>query len=52
LADIERDVILSTLTQFQGHRVKTAQALGIGVRTLGMKLKKWKDEGVAEAIDA
>jgi DNA-binding NtrC family response regulator len=52
LADIEREVILSTLTQFKGHRVKTAQALGIGVRTLGMKLKKWKEEGVPEAIDA
>jgi len=45
LADIEKQVILSTLEQFKGHRVKTATALGIGVRTLGMKLKRWKDEG-------
>ena len=45
LADIERQVILSTLQQFRGHRQKTAGALGIGVRTLGMKLKRWKDEG-------
>jgi DNA-binding NtrC family response regulator len=45
LADIEKQVILSTLEQFKGHRVKTATALGIGVRTLGMKLKKWRDEG-------
>ncbi len=45
LASIERQVILSTLQRFQGHRVKTAGALGIGVRTLGMKIKKWKDEG-------
>ncbi|MDB5294884.1 MAG: hypothetical protein JWO31_867, partial [Phycisphaerales bacterium] len=45
LADIEKQVILSTLRQFRGHRIKTAGALGIGVRTLGMKLKKWKDEG-------
>jgi DNA-binding NtrC family response regulator len=51
LADIEREVILSTLSQFRGHRVKTAHALGIGVRTLGMKLKKWKEEGVAEAME-
>ncbi|MFN4242026.1 MAG: sigma-54-dependent transcriptional regulator [Tepidisphaerales bacterium] len=50
LADIEREVILQTLRQFKGHRVKTAQALGIGVRTLGMKLKKWKEEGVPEAL--
>jgi DNA-binding NtrC family response regulator len=44
LADIEKQVILSTLNQFKGHRVKTAGALGIGVRTLGMKLKRWKEE--------
>ncbi len=45
LADIEKQVILSTLEQFKGHRVRTATALGIGVRTLGMKLKRWRDEG-------
>jgi DNA-binding NtrC family response regulator len=51
LADIEKQVILSTLDQFKGHRVKTANALGIGIRTLGMKLKKWRDDGeLAEAI--
>jgi two-component system response regulator HydG len=46
LADIEKQVILSTLNQFKGHRIKTAGALGIGVRTLGMKLKRWKDDGI------
>jgi DNA-binding NtrC family response regulator len=45
LADIEKQVILSTLEQFRGHRIKTASALGIGVRTLGMKLKRWKETG-------
>jgi transcriptional regulator with PAS, ATPase and Fis domain len=45
LADIEKQVILSTLQQFRGHRIKTASALGIGVRTLGMKLKRWKETG-------
>ncbi len=50
LADIEKEVILSTLQQFRGHRVKTAGALGIGVRTLGMKLKKWKEDG--ELVEA
>jgi DNA-binding NtrC family response regulator len=51
LADIEKQVILSTLQQFKGHRVRTAGALGIGVRTLGMKLKRWREEGeLAEAI--
>ena len=45
LADIEKQVILSTLEQFKGHRMRTAHALGIGVRTLGMKIKRWRDEG-------
>ena len=43
LADIERDMIVATLERFNGHRQKTAKALGIGVRTLGLKLKKWKE---------
>ena len=51
LADIEKQVILSTLQQFKGHRVKTAGALGIGVRTLGMKLKRWKEEGDPAALE-
>jgi DNA-binding NtrC family response regulator len=50
LADIEKRVILTTLQQFKGHRAKTAVALGIGIRTLGMKLKRWKDEG--ELVEA
>jgi len=50
LADIEKQVILSTLHQFKGHRIKTAGALGIGVRTLGIKLKRWKDEGYVEQV--
>jgi DNA-binding NtrC family response regulator len=50
LEKIEKQVILSTLERFKGHRIKTATALGIGVRTLGMKLKKWREEG--EAVEA
>ena len=44
LCDIERETIVQTLQHFHGHRQKTAKALGIGVRTLGLKLKKWKEE--------
>lgn len=44
LADAERQLIEKTLTRFGGHRERTARALGIGVRTLGMKLKQWRDE--------
>ena len=42
--DMERQLIERTLVQFNGHREKTARTLGIGVRTLGMKLKKWQEE--------
>ncbi len=45
LAEIEKQVILSTLERFKGHRLRTATALGIGLRTLGMKLKRWKEDG-------
>ncbi len=51
LETIERRAILATLERFGGHRDRTARALGIGVRTLGMKLRRWKDEGlVREAV--
>lgn len=43
LEDIEREAIVLTLGKFKGHRQRTADALGIGVRTLGLKLKKWKE---------
>ena len=49
LSDIEREAILATLARHDGHRQKSARALGIGVRTLGLKLKKWKDERLVEA---
>ena len=42
LDDIEREVIVATLEENRGHRQRSAKALGIGVRTLGLKLKKWK----------
>jgi DNA-binding NtrC family response regulator len=49
LADIERETIVATLRRNSGHRQKSARALGIGVRTLGLKLKKWKEEQVVES---
>ena len=39
-----RQVIVSTLVRNGGHRVRTARDLDIGVRTLGLKLKKWKEQ--------
>ncbi|NLF30922.1 MAG: sigma-54-dependent Fis family transcriptional regulator [Planctomycetes bacterium] len=46
LAEMERNLILSTLKRFDGHRARTSSALGIGVRTLGLKLKRYREEGV------
>ena len=38
---MERKLIEATLERFDGHRAKTAQALGIGLRTLSGKLKQY-----------
>lgn len=43
LEEVERDQIIHTLGRFNGNRTRAAEALGIGVRTLGLKLKKWKE---------
>jgi len=43
LEDIAREVIVATLHRHKAHRQKTATQLGIGVRTLGLKLRKWKE---------
>jgi two-component system, NtrC family, response regulator HydG len=49
LEDIERETIIATLEANDGHRQKSAEALGIGVRTLGLKLKKWKEMQLVDA---
>ncbi len=41
LQEMERKMVEAALDQFQGHREKTAQALGIGVRTLTNKLRAY-----------
>jgi DNA-binding NtrC family response regulator len=46
LEDLERTAILATLRHFKGHRRRSAAALGIGVRTLGLKLRRWKDAAI------
>ncbi|MBN2563525.1 MAG: sigma-54-dependent Fis family transcriptional regulator [Phycisphaerae bacterium] len=48
MEDMERALIEKTLLRFNGHRVKTAKALGIGVRTLGMRLKRWREEAALQ----
>ncbi len=46
LEELEKQMILKVLSKHNGHRQRTARELGIGLRTLGMKLKKFKEEGV------
>jgi DNA-binding NtrC family response regulator len=41
LEEMERKLIESTLDRFGGHRAKTAEALGIGLRTLSGKLRQY-----------
>jgi DNA-binding NtrC family response regulator len=41
LEEMERRLIEATLEHFGGHRAKTAQALGIGLRTLSGKLRQY-----------
>ncbi len=44
LEQLEREQIVLTLEHYGGNRRRTAEALGIGLRTLGLKLKKWKEQ--------
>ena len=46
-ADVERDLILETLTHCLGNRTHAANILGISIRTLRNKLRQYADEGVA-----
>jgi DNA-binding NtrC family response regulator len=41
MQEMERKLIESTLERFAGHRAKTAEALGIGIRTLSGKLREY-----------
>lgn len=42
MAQIEREAIRRTLEQTDGHRVKTANILGLSVRTLHRKIKSYR----------
>ncbi len=49
LEDMERQLIEQTLAKYNGHRANSARALGMGVRTLTMKLKQWREQAAADA---
>jgi two-component system response regulator FlrC len=46
LRDMEQDTILSTLSALDGNRTRTAQRLGISIRTLRNRLRDYRAEGV------
>jgi DNA-binding NtrC family response regulator len=41
LEEVERQLIETTLARYDGHRARTAEALGIGIRTLSGKLRQY-----------
>jgi DNA-binding NtrC family response regulator len=45
VADVERDLILDTLTHCLGNRTHAANILGISIRTLRNKLKLYSEQG-------
>ena len=47
VADVERDLILDTLTHCLGNRTHAANILGISIRTLRNKLKAYGESGLA-----
>jgi two-component system response regulator FlrC len=47
VADVERDLILETVTHCLGNRTHAANILGISIRTLRNKLQLYRQEGIA-----
>ncbi|MBO6560008.1 MAG: sigma-54-dependent Fis family transcriptional regulator [Nisaea sp.] len=47
VADVERQLIIDTLTHCLGNRTHAANILGISIRTLRNKLKAYSEEGVS-----
>ncbi len=43
IAELERDVILTTLARLNGNRTHTAKALGLTVRTIRNRLRKYRE---------
>jgi two-component system response regulator FlrC len=45
LTDVRRKIILETLRKFDGNRTRTAEALGVSVRTVRNRLNEYQDKG-------
>jgi two-component system response regulator FlrC len=46
VAEVERDLIINTLTHCSGNRTHAATILGISIRTLRNKIRLYRDEGM------
>ncbi len=44
LADAQRKLILATLAHFEGHKERTAAALGVSLKTLYNRLKEYSED--------
>ena len=47
LGDVRRQIILSTLAKYNGNRTRTAEALGVSLRTIRNRLKEYREMGIA-----
>jgi two-component system response regulator FlrC len=50
MSEMERRLIFATLHHHGGHRARTAASLGIGLRTLGLKLKRYRELGLLDPV--
>jgi len=50
IPEMERHLIISTLTQVGGNRTKAAELLGISIRTLRNKLNEYKAGGALPVV--
>ncbi len=46
LTDVRRKIILGTLERFDGNRTRTAEALGVSLRTIRNKIRDYRDSGI------
>lgn len=50
LEEMEREMLLRTLAHFRGDKVKTAQALGVSVKTVYNHLARYQNLSLADAV--
>ena len=46
LTDVRRKIIIGTLERFEGNRTRTAEALGVSLRTIRNKLRDYREKGI------